>query len=67
MDGTLFNSNGTTTSSLNILDNVLLVGTYNALGSTDHFNGVIDSMGVWSRLLTQDEIAGLYYGNNNLD
>jgi hypothetical protein len=30
-------------------------------------NGYLDSVGIWNRILTQNEINALYNGNNNLD
>ena len=67
VNGNLFSSNTAITTGVNINNNVLHIGTFNGLGSTDNFAGSIDSMGVWSHLLNDDEINGLYHGNNILD
>ena len=33
-------------------------------GSTEYSNGKIDDIGIWNRVLTEDEIANLYYAEN---
>ena len=55
------------TVSLNTINKTFRIGkrisgdTYN-----EYFKGTIDDIGIWNRVLTQEEITGLYNSNNNL-
>lgn len=51
------------------ISDVYICGGRNGAGPalTNNFNGEMDSVGVWDRLLTTTEISALYNGNNNLD
>ncbi len=40
---------------------------FESAGPASIFNGELDSMGFWNKLLTDDEISALYHGNNDLD
>ena len=37
------------------------------LEARDYFNGILDEFGIFSKVLTQDEISKLYYGENIFD
>jgi hypothetical protein len=45
-------------------DNVekLIFGTGN-IGNVYYFKGILDDIGIWNRVLTQDEITNLYFAN----
>ncbi|MFV5696887.1 LamG-like jellyroll fold domain-containing protein [Flavobacterium sp. ZT3R17] len=55
------------TVSLNTINKTFRIGkriagdTYN-----EYFKGSIDDIGIWNRVLTQEEITGLYSSNDNL-
>ncbi|MEE2671256.1 MAG: LamG-like jellyroll fold domain-containing protein [Bdellovibrionota bacterium] len=68
VNGTLAGSNSsiTTGTILPTLNEISPCGFYSgSFGS--RFNGSIDSLGIWNRLLTTEEINALYNGNNTLD
>ena len=69
-DGSLISndSNSTPSNFIGVAD-LYVCGGRNGGGPalTDGFNGDMDSVGVWNRLLNQTEIDALYNGNNTLD
>lgn len=69
-NGSVIGSDGNTTSSnfIGVAD-LYVCGGRSGGGPTltDPFNGDMDSVGVWNRLLNQTEIDALYNGNNTLD
>lgn len=64
-DGAFSEFQAVTFNGTSFNDNNVWICSDNAYSQVP--NAGIDSVGVWGRLLTQEEINGLYYGNNNLD
>lgn len=68
VNGTLAGSNSLVTTGTNLptLSEINPCGFHSgSFGS--RFNGSLDSLGIWNRLLTTEEINALYNGNNSLD
>jgi hypothetical protein len=68
-DGTLVNSTNTNQffSSINYNNHSLIIGNIDP-NSCDWFGGYLDDIGIWNRILTQQEITGLHttLGDNEI-
>lgn len=67
-NGSIADSDSNTSSATNFTaGSSLYVCGESAASFSSPFLGQMDSLGIWDRLLNQDEIDALYNGNNNLD
>lgn len=58
LDGTLIYSNATSTFSNPAA--ITTIGHYNNVGTNTPINGVLDELGIWSKVLTAGEVTKLY-------
>lgn len=71
VDNSKYNTNvgGGSVSQFNVSGRNYVIGSeawYNSIASNRHFNGFIDEIGFWDKVLTDGEVSDLYNSGNGL-